>query len=338
MDSFYLSNICSFYAECCISTEEAIKNGNYSEQDAKKNGYSSISVLKNENITSLLNKLCPKVIANMPKKGKQISAIAYASLFDANLGVFWQPASYVQKITKSDNALTFSIRQGCNSQLISLELLISYMHTNSHVNCTLSVSADHFEHPQFDRWNADYGIVYGDGCAASLVTKEEGDFKIVHIESRCCGQLEALHYLPNSIDENFSVRKSKKIYLEQHGTSALSECSLAELDGLVNRCLKKQHLTMNDIRWVILPNLGMGILKENYLKVLRVSYEKILFEPGRKIGHIGASDAFISLSYISENHLCKPEDKLLVIGAGAGFTWSCMLLEVSESFKSKKTS
>ncbi len=336
MDDLYISNIRSIVSKKFWQVGDAVKNGLYLQQEAEKSGYKSISVIENESVASLLDEITNNIFDENVTLGKDLSVIVFSSLYSAGMGAFWQPASYIQKTLDNRRALTFNLHQGCNSQLIALELISSYLRSNPNANHALSISGDLFGVNKFDRWNADYGIVYGDGFAGGLISKDHGDFKILHLESSCCGDLEELHRLTGASNEDSkslkiqnSIKRTKKNYLEQYGSDSLANRSITEVEGLVKRCFNKTGCRMEDIRWVILPNLGTSIIEKSYLTALNITFSRTLWSLGSTIGHIGASDAFISLSHLIDTDKCSPGDKVMVVGAGAGFTWSCLLLEVS---------
>jgi 3-oxoacyl-[acyl-carrier-protein] synthase-3 len=55
---------------------------------------------------------------------------------------------------------------------------------------------------------------------------------------------------------------------------------------------------------------------------------KTLEKFGKTIGHAGASDAILGLDYLKKTNHLKSNNKVFLIGAGSGFTWTAILLEI----------
>jgi 3-oxoacyl-[acyl-carrier-protein] synthase-3 len=120
------------------------------------------------------------------------------------------------------SALPFAISQGCNSQLLSLELVSRFL-LSSEKDAAVIVAADNFSTSKFDRWNADYSIVYGDAAAAMTISKTSGIAKILSLHSFCDAEMESLHRLEQHYseqdsdyaDKHYGVKKTKKASSEE---------------------------------------------------------------------------------------------------------------------------
>ncbi len=51
------------------------------------------------------------------------------------------------------------------------------------------------------------------------------------------------------------------------------------------------------------------------------------WESGRRTGHVGAADQIIGLGNISDCGRAGPGDHVLLVGVGAGFTWTGAVIE-----------
>lgn len=332
-DRIFLRNCEHYVSDSCRSVKQEVQNNNYDPKEWDNSKYESLSILKNEDSLSITQKIVNQIESNKDVNLDESDLIMFSSIHKSGYGAFWQQASYIQEITKAHNALACNIQQGCNSQLVSLELIISYLQANPNAKQALTLSVDSFENSAFDRWNADYGILYGDGGAGAIVSKNRGDYEIQSLVTQCHGELNGLHRLSkhhnDATDDQstpYDIKATKKDYLNKFGIEYLSSTSLSAVKEVANKCLSENQLSMKDISKVILPNLGQKILENNYLPALKVPITKTLWSLGSTIGHIGSADAFISLSYLYKSEAIKKGEHVLVISAGSGFTWSAMLL------------
>ncbi|GAA3915852.1 3-oxoacyl-[acyl-carrier-protein] synthase III C-terminal domain-containing protein [Litoribacillus peritrichatus] len=331
----FIRNCEHFVSPSCHSVQQEADKGVYEAQEWDNTQYKSVSLLREEDSLSLIQRIIDQLTLSSGVDLSALSMITFSSIHRAGYGAFWQPASYIQEKTNATKALTCGIQQGCNSQLIALELIISYLKTNPDADSALTMSVDSFEGSAFNRWSADYGILYGDGGAGAIVSKDSGDYEILSLVTECHGELNGLHRLPehyNDASEDstipYNIKVTKKNYLNQFGIEQLSNTSLSAVKQVTQQCLEQHQLTMKDVSKVILPNLGQKILENNYLPALDVPLSKTLWSLGSTIGHVGSADAFISLSHLHKTNALSSGEKVLVISAGSGFTWSALLLEV----------
>jgi 3-oxoacyl-[acyl-carrier-protein] synthase-3 len=50
------------------------------------------------------------------------------------------------------------------------------------------------------------------------------------------------------------------------------------------------------------------------------------------VGHLGAGDQICGFNHLLETDRVRPGDRVMLLGVGAGFSWSCAVLEVLEPF------
>jgi 3-oxoacyl-[acyl-carrier-protein] synthase-3 len=124
------------------------------------------------------------------------------------------------------------------------------------------------------------------------------------------------------------MREAKRDFLQRHGRTVLAQRTMAALHTLKERVLPNSAAE-DQVRFVVFPNLGYELLDQNYFPVFDRAEAKSLWAFGSTVGHLGAGDGFAGLAWLLETGALRPGDRVLLVGAGAGFTWTLMLLEMN---------
>ncbi len=80
----------------------------------------------------------------------------------------------------------------------------------------------------------------------------------------------------------------------------------------------------------IVPHVGHILLQREYLDNLNIKLEDTTWEWARKVGHMGAGDQYSTIEHLMVTGQLKAGDHCMVMGVGAGFTWTCAIFEVLE--------
>jgi 3-oxoacyl-[acyl-carrier-protein] synthase-3 len=277
--------------------------------------------------------LCPAEMAiqAMQDKGHEkedISTLIYCHLHYQGGTFLWSPASYLANVLeKKEGVSCFNLNQGCNSLMVALEQtcrqdLIDH-------RCLL-VASDRFDGTGFNRWNSDYGIVYGDAAVSVLLGPEgTGAYAIEALETVWEHRLEALHRFPDIGPENFNhindIKGSKKSYLNLYGSHMLQSSTVTSVERAICQAMEKSSIRMSDIQHVLLPNLGLKLIESSYLSALGEVVNQVDLSFSQNSGHLGCSDIFAHLHHLECENRINSGDVVLAIGAGAGFSWTACI-------------
>ncbi|MER5537739.1 ketoacyl-ACP synthase III family protein [Streptomyces mirabilis] len=244
----------------------------------------------------------------------------------------WSPASWLQSKLGCPRALPLTVNQGCNAQMLGLEVAARYL-GGLGGGPALVVATDRFGGSSFDRFTADYGIVYGDGAAAAVLTTDPDatGWRIAACHTVSDPGLEGLHRAdepaperPDLLAAEHDVRSAKRRFLSEHGMNRLREATRAAV-GEISRTLLPAGVDPRLCR-IVYPNLGLKLLEENYFPEFPGGADASLWAFGRTVGHLGSGDQIAGLDHIADEAFA-PGDRLLLLGAGAGFSWTGMLVE-----------
>ncbi|MFI5663730.1 3-oxoacyl-ACP synthase [Streptomyces sp. NPDC051684] len=261
---------------------------------------------------------------------------------------FWSPAHYVAARLGAHDAAPVGIQQMCNGGAAALEAAVARLAVTAPSARALVTTADRFVAPGFDRWAGDYGVWYGDGATAAvlgrgtpetavparslnlraLVTRAEPDLEIVH---RGRDRFHTTAHQRGCVD----VRRTKKAYLSGTGRDAfvtrLRQCTTEVLAAALAQAADRPGAcTDSGPRSVLLPRLGAATARDIYGKAVAEVTSAPAVDLGAGTGHLGAGDALSNLAALSDPSHPQgllPGEYAVVLSAGAGFTWSALVVQ-----------
>lgn len=257
----------------------------------------------------------------------------------------WSAAHYVAHRTGATNALPMNLSQGCNAPMAALEVVVRAMVADPHVAVAAVTAADAMQGPQLDRWNLNYGCVHGDAGTAMLVAREAAgsrSFRIVSLASSAAAELEEMNRSGHEATPGPAMRQggrldlksAKKAYLAQFGLEHFGRLARECLNGCVGRALDDAGLSGGEdrIRAVAVPRLSRKIFDTVYRPLLspRFGDHKVVWHGGRT-AHLGVADVGANIVDLHEEKELQPGDLCVVVNAGGGYTWSCLVLELNPS-------
>ncbi|MFE7933657.1 3-oxoacyl-ACP synthase [Streptomyces sp. NPDC057456] len=255
----------------------------------------------------------------------------------------WSPAHFVADRLGADTAVPVGVQQVCNGGAAAVELAAARLFVEPGLGHALITTADAFVEPGFDRWSGDYGIGYGDGATALVLHHLPGseggraaDLILHSVATVAASRLERMHRgddpfgpAARSLGPKVDIRRTKKAFLRAGGMEAFTEASAASLRSVVDACLAGAGLSATGdvpLRYVVAPRLGRKTIDLAYAPLLTKLTGAELLRPGADTGHLGAGDAAASLAELRTRRMLGPDEYALVVSAGAGFTWSCLLV------------
>jgi 3-oxoacyl-[acyl-carrier-protein] synthase-3 len=265
---------------------------------------------------------------------ESVGLIAVSSIHRNGHKRLWSAASYLQDSLGNKRATPFNVMQGCNGNLICLQLAAQHVRQSTSDERALVVATDRFGTSSFNRYTGDYGICYGDGAGAMVVSRRPSALRLLGLHTVSDPALEGLHRTDEPLPEDpellsgeHDVRAAKRGYLAKWGKETLTVRTRAAVTEIRDALLPGDG--QDRLRHIVFPNLGHGLLADNYFPVFADGEEKSLWSLGRTVGHLGSGDAAVGLHHLVSENALNTGDRVLLLGAGAGFTWTGALLEVT---------
>ncbi len=268
-----------------------------------------------------------------------VGLVLHASLYHQGRDFFWSPVSHVQHGLGLTSAYSVNVGQMSNGGMAALSLAVAHLKAGVSPHAVVT-TGDRFCEPGFFRWTADYGIVYGDGATAAVLSTAGGFAKLLAFNSLTDPALERLHRGTEPLTAAMAagpsgavvdVRAVKKSYLIEVGVQHVLEATDAGMKKIVADTLAQAELTVEDMRWVVLPSMGHALLEAQFLKPFGILEEQTTMSFGARTGHLGAGDQIASLAHLAETGALAPGDRVLLLGSGGGFSWSAAVLQIESA-------
>ncbi|MFJ7267385.1 ketoacyl-ACP synthase III family protein [Streptomyces sp. NPDC099050] len=276
----------------------------------------------------------------------------------------WSPPHYIAHQLGAHAAVPIGIQQICNGGAAALELAAARLTAGDEERVeerqeeerqkngrqedgrqedgpaprySLVTTADRFALPGFDRWRSDYGAAYGDAATAVLLRRPAapGDLVLRALRTGAAPHLELMHRgadpfgrLPRE-NPTIDMRRTKRVYLREHGVEPFKKTNREMIRYVVTGALRDAGLAADDprIRFAVLPRLARKTLDDAWIPVLGELLTAPAVDWGKETGHLGTGDLVAGLHEVVSRAALGPGEFGLLLNAGAGFTWSCAVIE-----------
>jgi 3-oxoacyl-[acyl-carrier-protein] synthase-3 len=317
-----------------LTVEEAAAQGLCKPKDVAKADFASATVSRGEAAPEMAAHAGRQAFARSGLTPDDISLLLYAYVFYQGHDM-WAPASYIQREVLGNACPAIEIKQMSNGGMAALELAATHLTAAPGPAAVLAVSADRFCLPGIDRWFSDPGTVFGDGGSAVVLSNQDGYARLVSLVTVADPQLEAMHRGTDPFGEApYSLRMPLDVKICQRGylaTARMSETVARSTAGQresMQRALKEAEVALEQIDWFVLPHFGRRRFEANYTVPLGIDPDRTAWSWFRTVGHLGAGDQFASLNHLLDTGAVRPGERCLLLGVGAGFTWSGAIVEI----------
>ncbi|MGH3433705.1 MAG: 3-oxoacyl-[acyl-carrier-protein] synthase III C-terminal domain-containing protein [Thermocrispum sp.] len=332
-----LSGLACWLPKTAVTVATAIRAGSLDAEDAADLGYRQLPVER---------ELAPPEMAVLA--GREAMSRAGVEPLDVGLLLhtwmfhqghdLWSPPHYIAGQLDLHDALPIGVQQVCNGSAAAIELAAARLFADRSLRHAVITTADRFLPPGFDRWRGDYGVGYGDGATAVVLDAADdrpAELTLLSIATLAAPELERMH----RGDDGFSpapgwhsipldIRRTKKAYLSAYGMESFAKVSRGAIARVIRACLTDANVHPDDdrLRWVAMPRVGRAVLEQAYRPAVAAVTGTALLDLSADTGHLGAGDALANLAGLSHQDLLRPGELAMVLNAGAGFTWSCLLV------------
>ncbi|MEV0381387.1 ketoacyl-ACP synthase III family protein [Nonomuraea sp. NPDC050643] len=264
----------------------------------------------------------------------EIDLVLHAGIYHQGHDL-WSAASYVQRATASGRGPAIEVRQLSNGGMAALELAAGYLAAGRARRRALITTGDRFALPGIDRWRSDPGTVLGDGGTALVLSTTGGYARVRSLVTVSDPALEGMQRggdpfgsTPLEARRPIDVQPAHRHFVGDTGLDAVLDRLDAGGREAFKRALSEAGAEAEEIAWFVLPNLGLPRLKEYFLDKFGIDVDRTLWSWGRHVGHLGAGDQIAGLDELAVSGRIRPGQLCLLAGVGAGFTWSCAVIEM----------
>jgi 3-oxoacyl-[acyl-carrier-protein] synthase-3 len=212
------------------------------------------------------------------------------------------PAGRLQADFGLTGSVVFGLeQQACTAMLGSLRLAGALLLAEPGWQRVLCVTADRF--PPGALYEQAYNVI-SDGAAACTVSRGTGRFRLV-----------AAHQITNGGLGRASDDETVGAYF-------------AYTHRAVQETLAKARMTPGDLAWVVTQNTvekAWHVLA----RMLGIPLDRIWAPSLPDAGHVISADNIVNLAELDASGRLRPGDRILLVMAGFGLNWQCVVLETS---------
>jgi 3-oxoacyl-[acyl-carrier-protein] synthase-3 len=321
-----------------VSVEAAVADGRYDAEEHELYRYEAITVAgEPDPPPEMAIRAGRLAVQRSGRPPGDTALLLHASAWYQGID-YWPAASYIQRnvVGDADNCLAVDVQQMSNGVLAGTELAVGYLAADPSRAAALVTAAERYHLPGVDRWRSGVpGIVYGDGGAAWVLARGGGFARLLSIATVTDTALEGLYRgdepygkVSGQAGHPIDIRRRRREHMATTSHQDIVRRTTEGMTKAIERALSDAGLRLVDITRTVFPGIGLAPLRSRYLEPLGLDLEASLWECSRRTGHVGSADQLIGLAHLVESARLRPGERVMLVGIGAGFAWSCAVIEM----------
>ena len=234
-------------------------------------------------------------------------------------------ACVVHKKLGMVNVPAFDISVACSGFGYGLTVAGSMVHAGLHKNA-LVISAEAMSR-FIDYKDRASCILFGDGAGAAVLSRH-GRYDLLYTENGADGSLAEMIEIPaggSREPASAATVEARRHYLQVRGREVFKTAVRQMVDSTHN-ALQELGLTTADIDWVV-PHQANGRIIDAVSEALEVPRERVVLDITDK-GNTSSASIPMAFARLYEEQGFQPGQIIVLVGFGAGATWSCQVLRV----------
>ncbi|MEU7021585.1 ketoacyl-ACP synthase III family protein [Streptomyces sp. NPDC046203] len=333
-DEIYVESAAAEFGESQTG-EEAVTEGLLPVEEWEKSRQRSVSVSTTRAAPELAVAAGRTALARSGRDPRDVGLLIHADCWYQGLE-FWNTAAYLQdRILGHDDCVSYELRQMSNGGMSALENAAARLAAIPSTKAALVTTGDRFASPAFPRWSTDRGLAFGDAGTAVVLSRTPGPLRLIATAAYSQPMLEGLHrgdepFLASGSESGvLDLVARKKGFMRGYSSEEVTTRNEEGMMSAVRSCLAEAGSDIQEMAVVIVPFFGARLSQFQCLGPLGIKPEVTLQEFGLTVGHLGAGDQAAGVAKLLEDDTLKSGDRVLLVGVGAGFSWTCAVLERS---------
>jgi 3-oxoacyl-[acyl-carrier-protein] synthase III len=336
MTNVFLSGLGVFLPDT-VSIESAAENCDYSAEEVKRHGWTGLAVAGELPAPEMGLRAARTAFECCGRAPESADLLIYTDCWHQGPDG-WHPQSYLQRHLVGGDLLAVELKNGCNAAFSALELAASYLHAGD-LDVALIVASDNFGTPLVSRWTPSPGFLLGDAAAAMVVTREPGFARVLSVNSITITEAEEAYrcgeplFPPGAtvgrfVDLAGRATAFTKKQVEEDTVVILAAAFQSKPRECLTRTLREAGTCLDDIAAVTITHTSREDAEMQFMRVLELPLSKTTWEYGCAVGHLASADHMVSLHHLLSTGRIGPGDRVLMIGASSGITYSCAVIEI----------
>ncbi|MGW6603252.1 ketoacyl-ACP synthase III family protein [Streptomyces sp. NPDC055036] len=325
---------CATWLPPAVTVDREIADGHCDPATAAATEALAVVIAGEESAPEMAARAARTALDRAGSRPEEIDLVLHASFFYQGHDL-WAPASYVQREAVGNSCPAMEVRQVSNGGMAAVELAAAYLAADPRRSAALVTTGDRFRPPGFDRWRSDPGTVYADGGTALVLSRHDGFAALRSLATVSVPELEGMHRgadpfgpAPFSGRPVVDLEACKRAFLAEHGVPYAVARVAAAQETAIERALSEAGTDLAGIDRIALPHLGRRRLEAGYFRRFGIEEKTTTWPWSRRIGHLGAGDPIAGLDHLVADGELAAGDTCLLVSVGAGFSWSCAVVEI----------
>ena len=251
-----------------------------------------------------------------------------ASLHDY---LIWQVSAEVQDKIGALNSYFFDLYQGCTGFIMGLIVAKQFLNSDKSTKNILLCTSEKWE-SSLNEQRTVGKLVFSDGGAAAVLSDDCTNDLILGYSVIGEGNLNDVSRMQIGAVNKPADVENNEISDYNYGMvnmfKALKKMVPINVDTFYKvglEAILNSGLKLEDIKHLIFPSVGFGVF-EKMAKKFEVPLENTNFRYVQNSGDGSTVDSLLSYYRMKKDQIIKEGDNVLVIGQGAGATWSAVVL------------
>tara|TARA_B110001450_G_scaffold204846_1_gene194583 strand:+ start:437 stop:1447 length:1011 start_codon:yes stop_codon:yes gene_type:complete len=332
----YIKNISTYLPDTIITNADLrLKNPSWDFLNIEnKTGVLERRVVEtNQTALDLAIRACDALFLNEPEDLSNIDAIFFCT----------QSPDYImpsnshllhKHLKLDDDVMAFDYNLACSGFVYGLGIAHAFIKANMAKNILLVTSETYskFINPK-DRSAI---TLFGDGCAATLISATQEDKGIIDLELSTHGKGHGKFCIPAGgmrtpltektkveiTDSSGNIRSQENIHMDGFGVWSFINSVIPKQ---ILNVLSRNEIELKDIDQFIFHQASKMTI-DSLVKSLKLDVEKVFLNMGNK-GNTVSATIPIALREAEDQRRIKRGDKILLCGFGVGFSYGTLLMD-----------
>ncbi|NLL48923.1 MAG: ketoacyl-ACP synthase III [Firmicutes bacterium] len=271
-----------------------------------------------------------KALARAGTKAEELDLIICATVTPDM--AFPATACLVQELLGVKNIPAFDLSAGCSGFGYALTVAESMLKSGTYQKA-LVVGVDILSRIT-DYEDRSTSVLFGDGAGAAILGEVPPGFGFLATEIGADGASGGVLSLPagGSLQPaSLESVQGRQHYIKMQGSDVF-KFAVRIIEEAANRVVAEAGLNMDDITWLVPHQANIRIIRSSANR-LGVPEERFFVNVDR-YGNTSAASIGLALDELAERGDLKSGDSVVLVGFGAGLTWSALVLKWFEGGRS----
>ena len=233
-------------------------------------------------------------------------------------------AALIQAKLGAVHAAAVDIQAACTGFLYGLSMGKAFVEAGMYKN--VLVIATEKMSSVMDYQDRNTCVLFGDGAAAALISKEGAGYTLDTICLGADGELDQLIIIPGGGSRHptsHATVDQRMHYMKMAGREVFKH-AVRRMGAAITDCVEKAGLTDSEVSWLVPHQANIRII-EAIAKNINLPMEKV-HQTLHKYGNTSGSSVAIALDELIKEGKVAEGEHLLLVAFGAGLTWGAAVL------------